>query len=171
MTIEHKGPMIRSMKKALFPGSFDPPTNGHLNIISRAIDIFDEIHVVIAVNPNKSYAFSAEERHQMMEELCTPYENVHVHLWGKLIVDFAEKIQAKVLLRGVRALADFNYEFELSMLNRGLNSHIETLFMPTDPKYFVLRSSQIQELVRLGGDITTMVPHVILDRVTERYQF
>jgi pantetheine-phosphate adenylyltransferase len=169
LTIGPFRPMISPMKKALFPGSFDPPTNGHLNIISRAIDIFDEIHVVIAVNPHKSYSFSAEERHQMMEELCEPYENVSVHLWDKLIVDFAEKMGAKVLLRGVRALADFNYEFELSMLNRGLNSHIETLFMPTDPKYFVLRSSQIQELVRLGGDITTMVPEGIIERVTERF--
>ncbi len=153
----------------MFPGSFDPPTNGHTNIISRATDIFDEIHVVIAVNPYKSYSFTAEERFSMMEELCKSWDNVFVHLWDKLIVEFATKIDAKVLLRGVRAFADFNYEFELSMMNRGLNSHVETLFMPTDPKYFVLRSSAIRELVRLGGDVTAMVPGEIIDRVVERY--
>lgn len=163
-------PHDQSMKKALFPGSFDPPTNGHLNIISRAIDIFDEIHVVVAVNKQKTYSFSSEERYDMMVELCGSYPNVHVHLWDKLIVEFADKIGAKVLLRGVRALADFNYEFELSMLNRGLNPNIETLFMPTDPEYFVLRSSQIHELVRLGGDITSMVPPEIIERVTTRFQ-
>lgn len=163
-------PYDSPMKTAVFPGSFDPPTNGHMNIISRATDIFDEIYVVVAVNSQKRYSFSAEERYSMMVELCRDYPNVHVHVWDQLIVAFAQKMDAKVLLRGVRALADFNYEFELSMLNRGLNADIETLFMPTDPKYFVLRSSQIQELVRLGGDITTMVPEPVIDRVIERFR-
>ncbi|AHC15130.1 pantetheine-phosphate adenylyltransferase [Salinispira pacifica] len=157
------------MKKALFPGSFDPPTHGHLNIIHRAMEVFDEIHVVIAVNPQKNYAFTAEERFEMIKTLTEDFENVYVHLWDRLIVDFADKIGAKVLLRGVRALADFNYEFELSMMNKGLNSRVETLFMPTDPQYFVLRSSAIRELVRLGGDITSMVPGPIINQVTERF--
>ncbi|HUX13412.1 MAG TPA: pantetheine-phosphate adenylyltransferase [Spirochaetia bacterium] len=149
------------MLSALFPGSFDPPTNGHLNLIQRASGIYDHIHVVIAVNVTKQYTFTAEERFKMMSELLKGYGNVDVHLWDRLIVEFAEKVGARLMIRGVRALADFSYEFELSMVNRGLNSSIETIFMPTDPQYFVLRSSQIKELARLGGDISTMVPEIV----------
>lgn len=106
----------------------------------------------------------------MLEELVQGYENVSVHTWDKLIVTFAESVNAKVMVRGVRALTDFNYEFELSMLNKGLNSHVETMFLPTDPKYFVLRSTAIKELARLGGDISEMVPEAIKSRVAKRYQ-
>jgi pantetheine-phosphate adenylyltransferase len=153
---------------ALFPGSFDPPTNGHLNIVHRASAIYDTIHVVIAVNPNKHYTFSADERYEMMEELVEPYDNVHVKLWDRLIVEYGEQVGAKIMIRGVRALADFEYEFELSMLNKGLNSNIETIFMPTDPAYFVLRSSAIKELARLNGDISSMVPETVAERLKER---
>jgi pantetheine-phosphate adenylyltransferase len=146
------------MLKAVFPGSFDPPTNGHLNLIERASAIFDETDVVIAANKNKSYLFSSEDRFAMMSELLQGYSNVKVFLWEKLIVDFAAQAGAKILLRGVRALADFGYEFELAMTNRGLDGNIETIFMPTDPKFFVLRSSAIKELAAFGGDISAMVP-------------
>lgn len=146
------------MIRALYPGSFDPVSYGHLNIIERGVTIFDQIDVVISVNVQKSYLFSAEERTIMMEELLGKYENIRVHVWDKLIVDFADKIGAKVIIRGVRALSDFSHEFELAMLNSGLNSSIETFFIPTDPKYFVLRSSAIKELTMFGGDISSMVP-------------
>ena len=149
------------MLRALMPGSFDPPTNGHLNLIERASRIYDEIEVVIAANVQKSYTFSADERFEMMQELVEPFRNVHVHLWDRLIVEFAEKVDARIMIRGVRALADFAYEFELSMINKGLNPKVETIFMPTDPKYFVLRSSQIKELARLDGDISHMVPELV----------
>jgi len=156
------------MLRALMPGSFDPPTNGHLNLIERARRIYDEIDVVIAVNPNKGYTFTADERFEMMKELVGEYENVRVHLWDKLIVKFAEKVGARIMIRGVRALADFGYEFELSMINKGLNPQVETIFMPTDPQYFVLRSTSIKELARLGGDISTMVPPVVAEALHER---
>jgi len=143
---------------AVYPGSFDPPTNGHLNLINRASKIFDSLKVVIAVNPSKKYLFSSKERVAMMKLLLKGYKNVSVDLWDKLIVDFASREKARVILRGVRAIADFGHEFELSMLNKGLNSGIETVFMPTDPKYFVLRSAAIKELAILGGDISKMVP-------------
>lgn len=146
------------MLKAVYPGSFDPPTNGHINIINRASKIFDRVEVVIAVNINKKYFFNAQERYDLMRSIVEGYENVGVHLWDKLIVDFAMHIGAKVLLRGVRALADFSHEFELSMMNKELNSDIETLFIPTDPKYFVLRSSSIKEMAVLKGNIAGMVP-------------
>jgi len=156
------------MLRALMPGSFDPPTNGHLNLIERASRIYDEIEVVIAANVQKTYTFSAEERFRMMKELVEPFANVHVHLWDRLIVEFAEKVDARIMIRGVRALADFAYEFELSMVNKGLNPKIETIFMPTDPKYFVLRSSQIKELARLDGDISHMVPDVVAKALKEK---
>ena len=158
------------MLTALFPGSFDPPTLGHTNLIDRCAEIYDKIYVVIAVNSQKTYSFSAEERMDMLQRLTSHYQNVEVVSWDKLIVTFAEKVNAKVMIRGVRALTDFNYEFELSMINKGLNARIETIFMPTDPQYFVLRSSAIKELVRLGGDITGMVPKEIVDDVYKRYQ-
>jgi pantetheine-phosphate adenylyltransferase len=146
------------MLKAVFPGSFDPPTNGHLNLIERASVIFDETDVVIAANKSKNYLFTAEERFEMISELVERFSNVKVFLWDKLIVDFAKKAGAKILLRGVRALTDFGYEFELAMTNRGLARGIETIFLPTDPKFFVLRSSAIKELAGFGGDISSMVP-------------
>lgn len=157
------------MLTVLFPGSFDPPTNGHLNLIERCASIYDRIHVVVATNPHKTYSFTVEERHDMMVELVQPFDNVAVHLWDRLVVEFAEQMGARIIVRGVRALADFNYEFELSMLNKGLNPHIETIFLPTDPQYFVLRSSAIKELARLGGDISTMVPPSVARKVLERF--
>ncbi|MFQ3620292.1 MAG: pantetheine-phosphate adenylyltransferase [Spirochaetales bacterium] len=147
--------------KAIIPGSFDPPTNGHMNLIVRSAQIWDEIDVVIAENPAKKYTFSAEERKNMMIELLRNYPNITVTIWDRLIVEYAEKTGAKILVRGVRALADFTYEFELSMVNKGLNPNIETIFLPTDPKYFVLRSSAIKEIASLGGDISTMVPPLV----------
>ncbi len=157
------------MLKALFPGSFDPPTNGHLNVIQRMYDVYDKIFVVVADNPSKTYAFGADERVEMMRELVDPFPNIEVHLWDKLVVRFAEQVGARIMVRGVRALADFNYEFELSMINKGLSPHVETIFVPTDPQFFVLRSSAIKELARLGGDISTMVPKSVADRLHAKY--
>ena len=156
------------MLKALFPGSFDPPTLGHLNILERASRIYDEIEVVVAVNPHKEYTFLAEERYEMMVRLVENLPNVSVEVWDRLIVNYARRVSARIIIRGVRALADFEYEFELSMLNRGLNPSVETIFMPTDPQYFVLRSTSIKELARLGGDISTMVPEFVATALKER---
>ena len=119
------------MAIALFPGSFDPPTYGHLNIIERARTIFDKIDVVIAVNKSKKYLFSEEERLSMIRELVSGWDNVTVHTSSRLIVDYAHENNASVLLRGVRNFSDFSYEFDLSLLNKGLASDIETVFLPT----------------------------------------
>ena len=149
------------MVKAVFAGSFDPPTFGHLNIIERAKKLFSEIHVVIAVNKNKSYCFSGEERLEMIQQLVSRWNNVSVHLWDSLIVDYAKKIKADVLIRGVRNDNDFLYEFDLAMMNKSLNPQIETLFLVPDPKFFVLRSSSIKELAAFGGDVSAMVPSIV----------
>jgi len=154
--------------KVIYPGSFDPPTNGHFDIMNRAAAIFEQLEIVIADNPAKRYLFSADERFEMITTMVADYPNVQVTIWRGLIVDFAEKIGAKVILRGVRALSDFDYEFELSMMNRALNPRIETLFMPTDQKYFVLRSSGIKEVALFGGDISEMVPPIVEKKLAAR---
>ena len=157
------------MSIAVFPGSFDPPTNGHLNIIQRASTMFDSIDVVIAVNSEKKYLFSQEERFSMLKELVKPYKNVTVHIWEGLIVNYAKKTSAKILLRGIRNTIDFSYEFELSLMNHNLNNEIETLFIPTDQKYLLLKSSSIKELARFGGNISEMVPPFVEDALRKKY--
>ena len=149
------------MVKAVFAGSFDPPTFGHLNIIERVQKLFSEIHVVIAVNNNKTYCFSGEERLEMIQQLVSRWNNVSVHLWDSLIVDYAKQIKADVLIRGVRNDNDFLYEFDLAMMNKSLNPQIETLFLVPDPKFFVLRTSSIKELAAFGGDVSAMVPSIV----------
>jgi pantetheine-phosphate adenylyltransferase len=156
--------------KVIYPGSFDPPTNGHLDIMKRAAAIFDQLEVVIADNPQKKYLFSADERFEMITSMVADFPNVQVTIWRGLIVDFAEEIEAKVILRGVRALSDFDHEFELSMMNRALNPRIETLFMPTDQKYFVLRSSGIKEVAMFGGDFSEMVPPVVKELLLRKFK-
>ncbi len=158
------------MLKAVYPGSFDPPTNGHMNVIERASRVFGELYVVIAVNEGKKFLFSREERVHMMEFLLKDYQNVHLRVWDRLIVDFVQQENAKVLLRGVRALSDFSYEFELAMTNKGLNPDIETMFIPTDPKYFVLRSSAIKEIALYGGDVSSMVPGIVAKALKEKLE-
>ena len=161
--------LYSTMQAAIFPGSFDPPTLGHVNIIQRALGIFDRLYVVVADNPGKHYSIPAETRCALIQRLTTPHATVEVRPWGHLIVDFAREVKAKIIIRGVRPFGDFDFEFQLSMINKGLYPDLETLFMPTDPRYFVLRSSSIKELVRLGADISTMVPPEIIDSVRELY--
>lgn len=161
--------IVSIMVVAVFPGSFDPPTFGHLNVIERARVLFDEIHVVIAVNKNKSYLFSAEERFALLEELVKPWKNVSVHLYDALIVDYARNNNAAVLIRGIRNVPDFSYEFDLSMMNKGLCPSVETIFIPTDPRYFVLKSSAIKELASFGGNVSSMVPPVVADALHQKF--
>jgi pantetheine-phosphate adenylyltransferase len=157
------------MLKAIFPGSFDPPTLGHLNIIERAGSLFDELVVVVADNPNKGCLFSPDERKTMLEEIIEPRPNVSVVIWDRLIVDFMKERDIRVLVRGVRGINDFSYEFELSMTNKALSPQIETIFMTTDPRYFVLRSSGIKELASFRGDISAMVPRIVAEALTKKF--
>ncbi|ULQ59969.1 pantetheine-phosphate adenylyltransferase [Brucepastera parasyntrophica] len=157
------------MVKAVFAGSFDPPTYGHYNIIERARSIFNEVHVVVAVNKEKKYLFSEEERLALLTEIVSPWPNVSVRSWDNLIVKYAQEQGAKVLIRGVRNFADFSYEFDLALLNRSLNPDIDTVFMSTDPDYFVLRSSAIKELAALGGDVSSMVPEPVAKALYAKY--
>jgi pantetheine-phosphate adenylyltransferase len=146
------------MVKAVFPGTFDPPTKGHINLIRRSAELFDSLDVIIAVNTQKSPLLTPDERLMLINESIKGISGVTVKLWDRLVVDYAEEHNIKVILRGVRNMADFGYEFELSMMNKQLNSLVETIFLPTDPKYFVLRSSSIKELLKFNADISQMVP-------------
>jgi pantetheine-phosphate adenylyltransferase len=157
------------MLKAAFPGSFDPPTSGHLNIIERASGIFDKLVVVAALNPQKKYLFSADERVSMISELVKDHKNVSVTVCDSLIVDFLQKNGIKLLIRGIRGLEDFSYEFELSMMNRTLDPGIETIFMTTDPAYFVTRSSSIKELAFFKGNLHGMVPPIVAKALEKKY--
>ena len=157
------------MSIAVFPGSFDPPTLGHINIIERASTLFDELVVIIAENRQKKYVFSAAERLTMISELIKPWKNVSTLIWDSLIVDYMKKENIRLLVRGVRGIDDFSYEFELSMMNKALHPEIETLFMTTDPKYFVLRSSSIRELASFHGDVSAMVPPIIAQALKSKF--
>ncbi len=149
------------MIKAVFPGSFDPPTNGHLDIIQRASKLFDDVDVLISVNPNKNYMFTEQERLEMLKELLKNYKNVQIHVWEGLIVNYAKEVGAKVLIRGIRSSNDFSYEFELAHMNQNLNPQIETMFLPSKEKWGVVKSSSIKELALFGGDISRMVPPLV----------
>ncbi|MDR2210693.1 MAG: pantetheine-phosphate adenylyltransferase [Spirochaetaceae bacterium] len=157
------------MVKAAFPGSFDPPTWGHMNIIQRSASIFDEITVIVAENRHKKYLFSSQERLELIAGLIKPWKNVSVTLCTGLIVDFLAEKKIPVLIRGIRGGGDFSYEFELSLMNRALNPGIETVFFTTDPQYFVIRSSAIKELASFGGDVTAMVPEPVIRALGEKF--
>ena len=158
------------MFKAVFPGSFDPPTLGHLNIIERASELFDELEVVVAENRQKKYLFSAKERLSMLEVMVKDKKNVKCSIWDSLIVDFMKRENIRLLIRGVRGVDDFSYEFELSMLNKALHPNIETFFMTTDPKYIVLRSSSIKDVASFHGDVSLMVPSPVVDALKNKFK-
>jgi pantetheine-phosphate adenylyltransferase len=158
------------MFKAVFPGSFDPPTLGHLNIIERASAIFEGLAVVVAENRQKNYLFSAEERLYMMNDIVKPRENVKCFIWDSLIVDFMRQENIRLLIRGVRGMDDFSHEFELSMMNKALYPDIETIFMATEPRYIVLRSSSVKELASFHGDFSRMVPPVAEEALRKKFE-
>lgn len=157
------------MTCAVYPGSFDPPTFGHLNIIERASRLFDSVDVLVSVNPDKSCLFSDVERKAMLDELTSGFANVSVHVCSSLVADYCRKTGATVLIRGVRNAADFSHEFDLSLMNKHLNSQLETLLLPTEQKYFLIRSSSIKEAARFGGDVSTMVPHLVEEALKAKF--
>lgn len=156
--------------RALYPGSFDPPTNGHMDLIERAAGMFDEVVVAIAVNSAKQPLFTTEERLKMLHECCKGQKNVHVKSFeGKLLVAFAEEIGAQVIVRGLRAVSDFEYEFQMAGMNRRLNPKVETCFLVTHGDYAFLSSSIVKEVARLGGDVSSLVPPNVLGELKKKF--
>jgi pantetheine-phosphate adenylyltransferase len=154
---------------AMLPGSFDPPTLGHIDIIERSAKMYEKLYVVVSSNIQKNPLFSAQERKEMLQEILKDHDNIEVVIYDGLVVDFARKHEIKIMIRGVRALVDFGYEFELAMTNKQLYDELEVLFMPTSPNYFLLRSSAIKELAFYGADIETMVPPIVAKNIKERF--
>jgi pantetheine-phosphate adenylyltransferase len=157
-------PVIR---RAVCPGSFDPVTNGHLDIIGRAAQLYDEVVVAVFVNQSKSSMFAVEERREMLQEVTASYGNVHIDTFHGLVVHYCLDRDIPVIVKGLRAVSDFDYELQMAQMNRGL-AGIDTLFMPTNPEYSFLASSLVKEIAKWGGDVASLVPPNVLKRLLER---
>ena len=154
--------------RAVYPGSFDPVTNGHICIAQRAAEIFDEVIVAILMNTQKDPSFSVEERQQMTEEALVDINNVQVCAFSGLLVNFMQSLGSKVIIRGLRAMSDFEYEFQMALMNRQLAPDIETFFIVTEPQYSYLSSSAVKNVFQFGGDISSMVPDCVRNRMKNR---
>lgn len=156
------------MIKAIYPGSFDPVTNGHLDIIDRASKIFDCLIVAVLENPRKTPMFSIEERVKMLNSIVDGYHNVEVDYYCGLLVEYSQKRGAKIIIKGLRAISDFEFEFQMALVNRKLNCDIETLFMMTNNKYSYISSSIVKEVASYGGDIKDLVPPQVYPMIIEK---
>lgn len=150
---------------AIYPGSFDPVTNGHLDLIERGAKIFDRLVVAVLSNMDKEPLFSTPERVEMLREVSRPWNNVEVDVFHGLLVDFARQRQAQVILRGIRAISDYEYELQMALMNRKLQPQIETVFMMPAEAYSYLSSRLVREIARLGGPVKGMVPSVVEQRL------
>lgn len=155
-------------KTAVYPGSFDPITNGHLDIIKRAARIFDKLYVSILVNSSKTPAFDLEERIAMIKKVTEQYDNVVVDSFSGLLVNYLKEKDADVIVRGLRAVSDFEYEFQMALMNHKLEKNIETLFMMTSGRYSYLSSSIVKEIARHGGNLKDLVPDVLIEEISNK---
>ena len=157
------------MRRAVCPGSFDPVTNGHIDIISRASSLFDEVTVAVLVNKSKKSLFSVEERIDMLGEVCGGFGNVKIDAFHGLLVDFCQERDIHAIVKGLRAVSDFDYELQMAQMNSSL-ADVETVFVPTSPEYSFLASSLVKEVATFGGDVSPLVPPLVLDRLSARLE-
>jgi pantetheine-phosphate adenylyltransferase len=155
------------VRRAACPGSFDPVTNGHIDIIGRAAGLFDEVVVAVGVNASKKRLFGADERIAMLSEVCAGYRNVRVAGFDGLLTDFCNEHDVHAIVKGLRAVSDFDYELQMAQMNASL-SGIETVFVPTSPEYSFLASSLVKEVATFGGDVSGLVPGLVLERLRDR---
>jgi len=158
------------MSRAVYPGSFDPITLGHLNIIRRAANVFDELLVCVMVNSEKDTLFSREERVELIRRTVVRFDNITVESSDELLVKYMKSKDANIIIKGLRAVSDFDWEFQIALVNRKLEPHIETLFMPSSEKYTYLSSSVVKEMARYGADLKTFVPMEIIDDVIKKVE-
>lgn len=156
------------MNTVVYPGSFDPCTNGHLDIIARAARLFDRVVVAVLVNNAKTPLFSAEERVTLLKKALKDYDNVEVHSFSGLLVDFMKEVNANIIIKGIRALSDYEYEFQMALTNNALAPEIETLFIPASKDYMFLSSSLVKEVSKYGGTLTGLVPDCLISVINER---
>lgn len=159
------------MKMVIYPGSFDPITNGHLSILRRALTMFDSITIAVASNPIKKPLFTLEERIEMIRESIKDDDRLFIDSFSGLLVDYVVNQKTNIILRGMRALSDFEYEFQMSLMNRKLNKNIQTIFMMTDYKWLYTSSTIIKEAASLGGDIKGLVPEIVCQRLKEKFGY
>lgn len=156
------------MAKAIYPGTFDPITNGHLDILSRAAHLFEEVHVVVAVNVRKQTLLSLEERQALIRKCTAGLANVHVSSFEGLTVDCLRRFGAEVVIRGLRAVSDFEYEFQMALMNKKLDARCETVYLMPSEKYTYLNSSVIREIAALGGSVSDFVPDAVEKKLREK---
>lgn len=156
-------------RTAIYPGSFDPVTNGHIDIIERGLNLFDKLIVTILENPAKKSLFSLEERIELLEKSLKNIGNIEIASYGGLLVDYAVKRDAQAILRGMRAVSDFEYEFQMALMNRKLNREVQTVFLMTGLRWIFTSSSIIKEAAQFGGDIESMVPQVVYEELKKKY--
>lgn len=164
----HSPTTMECYMKAIYPGSFDPVTNGHLDIIERAARVFDELVVAVAVNKEKKPLFTTQERVELLQDACRHLSNVQVDYFHGFTVDYVESKGARVVIRSLRAISDFEYELQMSLMNKRLNEDIETLFMMTKAEYLFLSSSIVKEVAELGGSLNGLVPPCVEDRLKDK---
>ncbi|MBP2338576.1 pantetheine-phosphate adenylyltransferase [Saccharothrix coeruleofusca] len=155
------------MTRAVCPGSYDPATNGHLDIIGRAAKLFDEVVVAVLINKNKRTLFSVEERTDMLREVTAQWTNVRVDSWHGLLVDYCRENDIRAIVKGLRAVSDYDYELQMAQMNHQL-SGVDTLFMPTNPIYSFLASSLVKDVATYGGDVAALLPPSIMTRLQQR---
>jgi pantetheine-phosphate adenylyltransferase len=156
------------MRRAVCPGSYDPVTNGHLDITERAAGLYDEVVIAVLINKNKAGLFSIEERIELLREVTKDLPNVRVDSWHGLLVDYCRQNDIKVIVKGLRAVSDFDYELQMAQMNHQL-SKVETLFMPTNPLWSFLSSSLVKDVAMNGGDVAHLVPEPVHRRLSEKY--
>ena len=157
------------MTVAVVPGSFDPPTLGHIDVISRAVEVFDRVLIAVVANPSKTPLFSSAERIDMLTDICAEWPNAEVDAFDGLLVEFARDRGAVVIVKGLRAVADFEYELQMAQMNQHL-SGVQTVFLPTSPEHAYLSSSLVKEVARFGSSLEGLVPPVVATALKERFQ-
>ncbi|MBN2418656.1 MAG: pantetheine-phosphate adenylyltransferase [Deltaproteobacteria bacterium] len=160
-----------TQRTAIYPGTFDPLTYGHLSIIKRALKVFDKLIIAILINPNKVPLFSLEERISMLNEIFKDEVNIEIDTFNGLLIDYAVQKKSNIIVRGLRALSDFEYEFQMALMNRKLNRDIQSVFLMTDYKWFYISSTIVKEAARYGGDIKGLVPPIVCAKLKQKFGF
>lgn len=170
MTARAVGVIVETMRKAIYPGSFDPVTNGHVDVISRSSLLFDHVTVSVVVNPQKRSLFTVEERLTMLKNAIKPFKNVSVDSFEGLLVDYLHKKKCFIIVKGLRAVTDFEYEFQMAHMNHKLYKHVETVFLIAASQHSFLSSSIVKEVAELGGKVNDLVPKGVEKKLKEKFR-